>query len=108
MKRLFTALITTISLGLMSCGNNFSNANTYFHYGFEAGFDCRDKLAQEEIKALKAKLLKFEGMTFSENEALKIAVKVLRDICDYEDYEDNTFKIARSALAEIRKLRGEE
>lgn len=50
---------------------------------FKAGFDCRDKL---------------------DNEALKIAVKVLRDICDYEDYEDSTFKIARYALHEIIKL----
>lgn len=50
---------------------------------FIAGFDCRDKL---------------------DNEALKIAVKVLRDICDYEDYEDSTFKIARYALHEIIKL----
>lgn len=39
-----------------SCGNNFSNANTYFHYGFKAGFDCRDKLDNEALKIAEFKI----------------------------------------------------
>ena len=77
-----------------SCGNNFSNANTYFHYGFKAGFDCRDKL---------------------DNEALKIAVEALEKLkpalnIAFEDCNDLYYKNVESdlddALAEIRKLRG--
>lgn len=57
---------------------------------FKAGFDCRDKLDNEREIQLES--------------ALKIAIKVLRDICSYEDYEDSTFKIARCALREILDL----
>ena len=74
------------------------------------------KLAQEEITAIKAKLLKFEGMTFSENEALKIAVEALEYCANNVDPANDMATaqkflamrgICRINLAEIRKLRGD-
>lgn len=80
----------------------------------------------EEITQLKAKLLKFEGMTFSENEALKLAlealelVKIQTTCAEYFDEcgdsidgqtcmeaWDSLLLEIRKRLAEIRKLRGE-
>lgn len=69
-------------LAVRPIGGN-EGTTRYYSEEFISGWDARDKL---------------------DNEALKIAVKVLRDICDYEDYEDSTFKIARYALHEIIKL----
>lgn len=114
-----------------SCGNNFSNANTYFHYGFEAGFDCRDKLGDEELKNAKLALQVAREVMLThdekaiydcqleiqkQNEALKVAVEALEKLkpalnIAFEDCNDLYYKNVESdlddALAEIQKLRGD-
>ena len=101
-----------------SCGNNFSNANTYFHYGFEAGFDCRDKLDNEALK-IAVEALEFYGATANWTSlSTRIEYDVfieendLKHIVIGED-EQGVIVVkmagskARETLAEIRKLRPE-
>lgn len=54
---------------------------------FKTGFDCRDSL---------------------DNEALKLAIKGLKDISKGKDYGENLMDRADIVLAEIRKLMGEK
>jgi len=103
-----------------SCGNNFSNANTYFHYGFKAGFDCRDKLDNEALKiAVEALEFYADGESWSTIDHSKSPTTY--DRLEYDkDLGDGDFQItedtddsnvsglrARKSLAEIRKLSGD-
>ncbi len=89
---------------------------------FKAGFDCRDKLDNEEIERLKyvatRDLLKMENQSkiISELEhSLKVAVEALEKIghdttvnCQADDAEKECFDVAQVALAKIKEIRGAE